>query len=312
MPELPSDLNRILVVKLGALGDFVQAMGPFQAIRSVLPGAHITLLTTKPFAGLAAASGWFDAVWLDEYPRGPLGFLKMRTRLRDGRFDMVFDLQTSDRSSVYWRLTWPSRPRLSGIAKGASHPHDNPDRDRMHTLDRQRDQLARAGIADVPPPDISWMDGVPIGFELPENFGLLVPGGAPHRLEKRWPAQHYAELAGRWVAKGRTPVLIGANAERTIAATIADACPEALDLTGKTSIVDLAGLARHASVAVGNDTGPMHLAAIAGCRCVVLYSHASDPALCGQQGPDVAILREPALGDLTVESVAAAADPENP
>ena len=48
-------MRRVLVIKLGALGDFVQGFGPFAAIRAHHPTAHITLLTTRPFAALAEA-----------------------------------------------------------------------------------------------------------------------------------------------------------------------------------------------------------------------------------------------------------------
>lgn len=302
---LPAPVDRVLVIKLGALGDFVQAMGPFQAIRAALPQAHVTLLTTKPFAEIAERSGWFDTVMLDSRPSGPLGFLDLRRRLRATRPDLVIDLQTSDRSSSYWRLLWPNRPLLSGIARGASHRHDNPARDSMHTLDRQREQLAILGIGAVPPPTVDWMDAEPTDFDLPKRYGLLVPGGAPHRPEKRWPADRYADLSARWAKEGVTPVLIGTAADAEWTAAIAKACPEALDLTGRTSLFQLAALARRATRAVGNDTGPMHLAAVAGCPCVVLYSNASDPALCGQRGPDVRILRVDDLSELSVDDVTA-------
>ncbi|WP_431272755.1 glycosyltransferase family 9 protein [Dankookia sp. P2] len=49
-------MQRILVIKLAALGDFVQAFGPFAAIRAHHPGAEVTLLTTPPYAGLARLS----------------------------------------------------------------------------------------------------------------------------------------------------------------------------------------------------------------------------------------------------------------
>lgn len=303
MAELPTGLKRVLVVKLGALGDFVQALGPFQAIRKALPDAEITLLTTHPFAELADHSGSFDRVWVHDRPRSLFAYLALRSQLKAGHYDMVFDLQTSDRSGLYWRMMWPGRPLLSGIAPGASHPHNNPDRDQMHTLDRQRDQLAVAGIKDVPAPDVSWMEADLSVFDLPERFGLLIPGGAPHRPEKRWPAEHFSKLATAWLDAGLLPVLIGTGADREWTDAIAAACPGAKNLTGATSIFQLAGLARKAAVAVGNDTGPMHLAAVAGCRCIVLYSHASDPALCGQRGPDVTILREPSLQDLPLEKV---------
>jgi len=312
MVALPEGLNRVLVIKLGALGDFVQAMGPFQAIRSAFPKARITLLTTKPFVGLAEASGWFDQVWIDHRPRTPGGYFDLRRRLKSGRFEMVFDLQTSDRSSTYWHMLWPGRPLLSGIARGASHPHDNPNRDDMHTLDRQREQLALAGINQVPSPNVDWMTRTlnkPLdtvnadNLALPERYGLIVPGGSPHRPDKRWPADRFADLALAWMQAGLTPVLIGTKADAEWTRRITAACPGVIDLTDRTGLFELAGLCRSARVAVGNDTGPMHLAAVAGCPCLVLYSHASDPALCAQKGPSVQILRVADLTDLPVQSV---------
>ena len=68
----------------------------------------------------------------------------------------------------------------------------------------------------------------------------------------------------------------------------------------------VAGVLREAAFIIGNDTGPMHIAAAAGCPSLVLFSAASDPALCGQRGPSVAYLRRPRLADLAVDEVEAA------
>jgi ADP-heptose:LPS heptosyltransferase len=300
--------SRILVIKLGALGDFVQALGPFAAIRNHHGQSHVTLLTTHPFVSLAEASGWFDAVWTDDRPRGlrPGPWLSLRRRLRDGNFTRVYDLQTSDRSSFYFRLLWPGpAPEWSGIARGCSHPHANPRRDFLHTIERQAEQLAMAGLEKVPAPDVSWVKGDIAPFGVPERFALLVPGGAPHRPAKRWPAERFAELGQVLSRTGITPVLLGTPKEEGILSRVREACPQALDLSGQTTLPDIALLARKAALAVGNDTGPMHLIAVAGCPSVVLYSHESDPALCAQRGPRVTILRRPLLADLTVDDVAA-------
>ena len=97
---------RILVIKLGALGDFVQAMGPAAAIRAHHPGDEITLLTTAPYAELGRAAPYFDWVLIDQRPRvfDLAGWWRLRRMLREGRFERVYDLQTSDRSSFYHRL----------------------------------------------------------------------------------------------------------------------------------------------------------------------------------------------------------------
>jgi ADP-heptose:LPS heptosyltransferase len=135
---------------------------------------------------------------------------------------------------------------------------------------------------------------------------LLVPGAAAHRPKKRWPVGHYAALAAILAARGLTPVVIGTAAEAPLAAAILENCPRALDLTGRTTIAEIFGIASRAALAVGNDTGPMHLAAASGCPCVVLFSATSDPALTAPRGPDgewPMLLRVPDLAALPVEEV---------
>jgi ADP-heptose:LPS heptosyltransferase len=296
---------RILVIKLGALGDFVQAMAPAAAIRAHHADAEITLLTTAPFAEFAGAAPYFDRVWVDDRPGflDPLGLWRLRRRLREGRFDRVYDLQTSDRSSFYHRLM--GRPPWSGIARGASHPHRDKRRDHLHTLDRQAAQLRLAGIGDVPPIDLGWVAGDIGRFGLPARPLLLVPGGAAHRPEKRWPIDHFAALAVLGARRRMTPVVLGGAAEAPLGAVIAERCSTAHDLTGRTSLADIVALARNAQHAVGNDTGPMHLIVAAGSAATVLYAAASDPALTAPRGAGVTVLRRPLLADLTVDEVAA-------
>ncbi len=300
---------RILVIKLGALGDFVQAMGPFAAIRQHHADAHIVLLTSKPFDKFIAASGWFDETWIDSRPpwRGLLRWIALSRKLRRGHFERVYDLQTSDRSSLYFHLMAGfRRPQWSGIARGCSHRHKNPERDEMHTIERQAEQLAVAGIADVPVPNLSWVQADTARFGLNGRYVLIAPGGSAHRPEKRWPAGFYTELARNLVAKGITPLLIGTLEDAHATGTVGFFCEGAVDLTSDTSLAEIVALARGAEAAVGNDTGPMHLIAATGTRSIVLYSDESDPALCAQRGPDVTILRRPLLTILPVDEVEAA------
>ncbi len=305
----PAGTERILVIKLGALGDFVLAMGPFKAIRQAHPDAHIVLLTIPALAACARASGYFDAVWTDSRPgfRRLRAWLALRRKLRGGGFQRVYDLQTSDRSSWYFCLMGPGRrPEWSGIARFCSHRHKNPDRDLMHTVERQSEQLAAAGIGHVPPADLSWARSDVARFELAPRFVLLVPGGAPHRPRKRWPVENYVALAERFKDQEVKPVLLGSGAEELIAAEILRRAPMVKSLVGETTIEDIAVLACMAAGAVGNDTGPMHVIAAAGCPAVVLFSDESDPALARPRGPSVTIVRRGDLADLPLQEVAAA------
>ena len=298
--------EHLLVIKLGALGDVILALGPMAAIRRHHPQARITALTTAPYESLLAASPYVDEVWTDTRPRfWQIGaWRRLRRRLRDAGFSRVYDLQTSDRSAFYFHLLGEG-PEWSGIAPGCSHPHANPRRDFMHTVERQAEQLAAAGIADVPPPDLSWLSADTQRFGLTAPYALLVPGGAPTRPRKRWPAERFAELATTLAAQGIQPVTLGTAPERPLAETIRAACPTARDLMGQTDLAEIATLARHARVAVGNDTGPMHLIAAADCPSLVLFSDDSDPSLCAPRGK-VSVLRRPDLADLSLDDVTAA------
>ena len=297
--------QRILVIRLGAFGDFFQSFPAYAAIRAHHPGAHITLLTSAPFVAIARASPWFDEVWSGGRPRwiDIPAVLRLARRLRGGRFERVYDLQTSSRSSLYrWAVGLGAE--WSGIARGASHRHDTPQRTRMLTRPRQREQLTIAGITRFPEPETAWLEADLSGLSLPPRFWLMVPAASAGAPEKRWPAERYVELARSLAVPA---VVIGGPADGALGAEIAASAPGALNLCGGGSPPEvMAALARRAVFGVGNDTGPTHLIALFGCPVLVLFGAQSDPALHAPQGRAVATLRGAPIASLGVEEVRAA------
>jgi ADP-heptose:LPS heptosyltransferase len=294
--------KNILVVKLGAFGNIILSMAAFGAIRQHHAGARITVLTSETYAGWLRTFPYFDDVLVDPRPRwwDLSGLRHLGLTLAAGDFSRVYDLQTSARSSRYFHLLpVKHRPEWSGIAFGCSLPDRDPQRNVLHDTIRQEGQLRQAGINVFPPPDLSWCRGDIGRFALPDDFTLLVPGSSPDRLAKRWPAAHYQALAERLAQRGIASVAIGGAAEKGLAADI----PAAIDLIGQTGYGDIADLARSARFAVGNDTGPMHLIATAGCAAVTLFSSDSNPAQCAPRGRWTRILQRPDLADLPVEAV---------
>ncbi|ACG79380.1 heptosyltransferase family protein [Phenylobacterium zucineum HLK1] len=314
-------VERILVIKLSALGDFVLALAAMKKIREAHPKAHITLLTTPPFEALAKSCPYFNAVDVGGRPEGFPEWMALRKRLRAAGFSRVYDLQTSSQSNRIFQILRPNPPAWSGIAFGCSLPHRNPLRDQMHTLERQADQLMYAGIwpdaptepGTAPPPDLSWIlkqapaeRPVPGGVK-PRPYVMFVPGGSAHRMEKRWPLERYSELARILYSRGFDIVIIGGPQETSLAHAIQRQTPRARDLTGRTDFARIAVLASRAALAVGNDTGPLHLAAAAGAPAIVIFGKTSDPSLSAPRGR-VAILQSDDLTDLTVAQVAQAAN----
>jgi ADP-heptose:LPS heptosyltransferase len=193
----------------------------------------------------------------------------------------------------------------SGVVRGASHfVRDDPN-DRRHITQRLAEQLAVAGMAETLPPDLSWLTGDVGRFGLPGDYALIVPGGAPHRPEKRATPEVFATLCRHLASQGIAPVLLGTASERAQIENIVADCPEVVDLSNRTGFGDLADLARVAVGAVGNDTGPMHLAAAVGCASLVLFTPASDPRRVRPLGSHVQVLQDDSPNGIAAETVIA-------
>ncbi|NQZ14088.1 MAG: glycosyltransferase family 9 protein [Alphaproteobacteria bacterium] len=299
-----SDKEKILVIKLGALGDFIQALGPMASIRNHHPDAHITLLTTKPFEKLAQDCGYFDAVWLDERPKlyqikTLVGF---RKKLNSEKFSRVYDLQNNDRTGFYFKLLKP-KPEWVGIARGASHRNKSKERTKGQAFDGHVMTLGLAGINNIKIDPLLWMKANTAELGLKDKYALLIPGSAPQHPYKRWPADKYAQIAQRLANTNIQPVLIGTEAESDITEEIHKQCPEALNLTGKTSLNHIAAIARSAVCALGNDTGPMHIIAPTGCASVILFSKHSNTVRHAPKGNRVKTLQVDDLSEMSVEMV---------
>ena len=297
---------RILIIKLSAFGDFVQALGAMAAIRRHHAEAHLVLLTTASLEDLARGCGLFDEIWID--PRAPLvrpdRWLPLVRRLRNGGFARIYDLQWADRTACYFRGLKRPRPEWVGVVEGCSHRF--PDRSaRQHIRARHAALLRLAGIESVPPPDLSFLTADTARYGIQGPYALLVPGSSPQHRDKRWPAERYAAVAEALAAEGLASVLIVGDAERAEAETIAAACPCVYDVDSNRE--EIVALARGACLAVSNDTGPSFLIAAAGCPTVLVYGERSDPVKLAPPDDAVTVLRGKTVDDIAVEEVLEAA-----
>lgn len=298
--------EKILVIKHGALGDFIQVLGAMKAIRRHHPKDAITLLTTAPYEELGEKTGCFDHIVIDEKPtylqRKKWKMLKAWVKKQE--FGRVYDLQNSTRTEAYFifmfkRLGTPWCAEFSY----ATYPYATPLSKTLHAVVRKQRQLAVAGILDVPDPDISFLRGDIKNFHLPPAYFLLIPGSSPQGAFKRWPASFYGKISQYLINQGTTPVILGTKAEKEEMQEIQKMYPQSINLCGQTSLDQIATLARSAKGALGNDTGPMHLIAATGCPVTTLFSGASSPYVFGPRSPHSTLLQEEKLKDLLPEKV---------
>lgn len=344
-PPNPGDtLRRVLVIKLGALGDFVQALGAMRVVRATHPSARITLLTTEPYEAFAKACPYFDIVEGDGRPKDIKGRADLIRRIRSAGYDMVYDFQNNDRTAQYFAALAGKKPLWSGAAQGASHQHKNPNRAMMHNFDRLAEQLLHAGLTPKPPGDpTGWIVGQDLTpsltwirpalrdpprlkqefFNLYGPYMLLIPGSSAEHPEKRWPLDRFANIA-TWVADaGITPVVVGTKAEGDIGNQIMKLEPRAKSIIGRTDLFQLATLSERAVLAIGGDTGPMHLAAAARAPGVCLFAQEWTDAMAQElhsvwspqtrlgraapRGGPIAVLHAAALEEISVDDVKYAA-----
>lgn len=331
-PPNPGDtLKRVLIIKLGALGDFVQALGAMRVVRATHPSARITLLTTEPFAAFAKACPYFDIIEADGRPRDLKGRSDLVKRLRGAGYDMVYDFQNNDRTAGYFNALGSRPPLWSGAAEGASHRHVNPDRAAMHNFDRLAEQMVHAGLGPRPKGDPSgwrrdrgllpYLDWIRPAFRdpprfQPEFFGLggpyalILPGASAEHPEKRWPVEKFIALARLIADADLIPVVVGAKAEGEAGALLARADQRVRNIVGRTDLFQLATLAERAVVTIGGDTGPMHMAAAAGSPGVCLFqqpwSEAEQLALGSVWNPQTRLGRAAPCGDAPIVTVMAA------
>lgn len=303
--EIHREPKTILVIRHGAFGDIVKSTGVFKALRANHPHAHITLLTAPDFVEFVKSLEFFDQVMVDERRQSLTGYWQITTQIHQGAFDVIYDLQGTNRTERYYHLLcWRygrSSFRWSGKAKGCHYPHDESRLIPMHPYDRLADQLYNAGLLLQGQrhlqPDVSHLHPT-CALDVPTSFGLLIPGSSAATVEKRWPPLFYGEIASKLWDKGVVPVIIGSTLEKPLVEMILKKCPQVLDLTGKTSYLDILALARQAQCVIGNDTGPMYMASLAGKPTFIPWSNYCHESLTAPRGDHIHVIHEPLLVNL--------------
>jgi len=301
-----SHRQKILVIKLGAFGDVLQADGALRDLRAAHPHDHLTVLTTPPFRKIFERAPYVDAVLTE--PRAPRWrldkMLALRHQLRAQSFDRVYDLQNSSRTGFYWR--WFLREVWwSGAVPGCAACYNPPNRKQIPALERLAVQLQAAGIAPTQTrqPDLGWMaDDVRADLAaagITRDYIVLIPGCSARHPHKRWP--YYRELAERLIEQGVAVVTVPGPDELATAHEI-----PGVVLTGKNAFMnwfELAGVLKGARFVVGNDTGPSHLAAHLGVPGLALFGPHTSAARTSIERERFKALEVPDLAALTVDRV---------
>jgi ADP-heptose:LPS heptosyltransferase len=266
---LPQTPKRVVILEMTRLGDVVAATALIDALALAYPGAALEFVAQEPYAPLFAGD---ERVVFSGLPGSNLSFLRGAWRLRGrlrGADLALFSASPSARNSF---LCWLSRP---GLACGFLFPragglgYDEAQRlDYAHGTERRRGSSDKADHLVTRCAKVLALGGIPAKAFSPRLLSpaARVPGRAllhagANWAWRRWPLENFLELEKKLKERGWEVRLILPH--------------ESLEL------VELRDLLAAASLFVGNDSGPLHLAASLGTPCVGLFG----PNLASRSGP---------------------------
>ena len=291
----PLAVERICVCRIGAIGDLVCAAPALFAIRRAYPEAHLTLLTTPGrYGGARHAQDLFgSAAWLDEivvYDIEDIASAKNRfalaRRLRARKFDLWFDLPL-DRArlsrmlrdmilarllGVRWAFGWRLE-HLNFAACAEAEAMEFPDE-----VERLARVLASCGIDDATgfPPLLDAAQDRLIGDVLRdlESSGRPMIAIAPgaRRPCNLWPVERFGAVCADLVRSGAVVFIIGGADDFAMSEQIRAHAGDVKNLAGKLSLMQSLTLIGRCDLLICVDSGPQHLAAAVGTRCVALFS----------------------------------------
>lgn len=285
---------RILVVRLGAMGDIVHTLPAVADLRARFPSAWIEWVVDGRWKDLLDGNPHIDRAVpfpLQKWRRAGFDPAVLREArhffqgLRAGGLDVAIDFQGLLKSAVLAGLSGARRvtgfePQMLREPLAGLLYDGQSGSSRRHVVDRNRDLVA--GFSGASASDTA-------AFPLPPG---QVPEGLPERYvlaspqagwgSKQWPAHHFSELAGRiWHGAGIPLVADCAPGQERLAAEIRRAAPTGSVHVHCSTIPQLIGATRDAAAVVGVDSGPLHLAAALGKRGVAIFGP-TDP---GRNGP---------------------------
>lgn len=293
-------MNRILIVRLGSLGDIVHALPAAAALRRAAPQARIDWLVDAQHRELLDLVPVVDEA-LVLRARTLAGWLDATRVLRARGYDVAIDLQGLLKSAVLARASGASRVlgfSIWHLRERTARPFYSetatPEA-AEHIVRKNLALVAALGIkTDLLEFPLAGRDSTALSevrrVASGAAFALVNPGAAwPN---KRWPPDRFGALAATLRNRfGLMPVVLWGPGEEALARSVVNASSGTAVVAPRTAISDLVELTRAASLMVSGDTGPIHIAAAVGTPVVGLYGPTS-PARNGPWSPaDVCLSR---------------------
>lgn len=307
-PPLPAQA-RILIVRLGSMGDIVHALPAVHALRTAYPQARMDWLVEGKWRALVHANP--DVNRVIELDRSSLGgILRVVQQLRASHYDCALDFQGLYKSAVMAFFAGARRrigfsaaaAREAGAAAFYSHRVHPAG---VHVVEQNLEIAAQAGPTPLPvsfpelriPAEAEAQVRRMLGDAGLDRFYLISPGGGWR--SKCWPPEHYGHVHRKLAEKhGLRGVVSYGPGEKALAESVRIVAHEPPPLTLDLNLEQLMAAVKRAALVVAADTGPLHLAGALGTPAVALFGP-TDPARNGPRGSRTVVVRNAAAAQTT-------------
>lgn len=282
-------VSRILIIRGGAIGDFILTLPALKLLRDAFPAAHLEVLGYQHIVAVAEMSGYADAARSIEY--GPLASFFSR----DGELPQPLVEYFGSFQQVVSYLFDPDEIFAANLKRAgvrnflAGSPKLSDQEHAARQLARPLERLAlylEDPAAIVTPPGSAEVDVEKLAIH---------PGSGSET--KNWPVERLAEVAKWWLSPNeeRRILLVGGEADDARIAILSAALPnERVERALNLPLPELAARLRDCGSFLGHDSGISHLAAAVGIPALLLFGP-TDPSVWAPANPQVRVLRSPSL-----------------
>lgn len=269
------------------MGDIIHALPGAASLKHSFPGAHVTWVVEPQWVPLIEGNGFVDRIVVFRRDN-PLSWQRTKDELRDRHYDLAVDFQGLTKSALIAHLARPERiagfdSRVVRERPAGLFYSTRVGSNAVHVVDQALDLAAGAGamnlvrIFPLPP-------GIPEG-RLPDGpFALASPLAGWG--SKQWPLEYYERLGGMLRERLGIPLVLN-GAPGTVPRV-------AGTLVHESGILGLIDATRRASVVIGVDSGPLHLAAALNKAGIAIFGP-TDPIRNGPYGGDFQVFRMPGV-----------------
>ena len=258
----PLNPKKILLIKHGSLGDIVFALEPILAIQNKFNNSVIDLVTEEKFIPFFKKIKMFDQFFIDNRG-GFFSTLSLISKIINGKYDLIIDLQNSKRTNFYHFFTKIfSRSRINGSRSFVHDRYIIPVQGKESPTQGLYNQLKLLDI-NQSDPDLSWLVSDKENQSIEnKDIVLVIPGVSKSGHAKQWSPNKYQQLCSILESKGYYICLVGTKHDSLSFQPILNGCKNIINLIDKSPPEIIYTVASKSKLIISNDTGPGHIAAL--------------------------------------------------